>query len=310
MPGLLREGQLCLRSLGKKPLFSLSIAATLALGIGATTAMVTAYDELLVERLPYPDADRLVALHETGPEGTQLGIALANLLGWRAENDSFLSIGAGRLRSFMMHRPGAGPERPVIQVGLVTADYLGTFAVVPRLGRLFDERAEIDASHEIVVTAGLWRRHLRADPDILGTTLLINDEPYTVIGVMPDGFEVPMRGGVAEAFTPLVRAEWGGSRSHRVLEAVGRLRPGRTIDGARAELARLAARDAEKPGFGAGLQSLQEALAGGARSSLQLLLGAAALLLLIACCNVAHLLLADHVRRERELAIRAALGAT
>jgi len=301
-----------LRSLLRSPGFAVPALITLALGIGANTAMFSATRGLLFQQLPYPDPDRLVALFETWAELGGQPVSLADLLDWRAQSRGFSGMAAYRPRSFGL-LSGAG-DIAVVQGGMVTADFFPVLGVRPVLGRPFSEREEIGEAAVVVIGHRLWRERFGGAAGIVGRRLRLNDVPYTVLGVLPAGFSFTMGGKVPDLYLPLSRKDYGASREARSLGAAGRLRPGVTEEEARAELAGIAERLArsypETNGkVGAGLTPLKEALQGKNRRPLLLLTGAGLLLLVIACVNVANLLLARFFNRIHRVAIRAALGA-
>jgi putative ABC transport system permease protein len=305
-----------IRGLARTPVFTISTVLTLALGIGANTGAFSAIDTLLLKSLPYPEPQRLVALHETALDRKPRDVAEANLLDWRVRSTLFEAMAAYRPRSFGLTL-GETDAVTVIQTGMVMSGFFRVTAVPPALGRTFTEAEETSEARVMVLTDRLWRRLFAADPQVIGRpnalNAALNEEPYAIIGVMPPGFEYPMGAVLPDAFIPLSRRDYCCARLGS-LAAAARLKRGVSIERARAELESLAASvAAEHPdtnrGRSAGLDPLAEQMTGARREPLLLLLGAASLLLLIACANVSGLMLARWMARAHEVAIRASLGA-
>ncbi len=299
------------RGLLRSPGFTIPALVTLALGIGANTAMFSATYGLLLRALPYPHPDRLVRLYETRGDQRQQPVSLADLLDWRSQSHDFAGIAGFRPRSFGLQ---SGGEIAVVQAGLVTADFFSVLGAAPIAGRAFTEAEEVGEAPVVVISHRLWRERFGGSPEIAGRRILLNDAPRTVLGVLPAGFEFPIGGKVPDLYLPLSRKDYGTDREIRSLGAIGRLRPGVILKAAQTELQGLAARLAlSYPGsnarVGAEIETLDDALRGKNRRPLLLLTGAALLLLLIACANVANLLLARTLARVHPVAIRAALGA-
>src|SRR5580692_5333289 len=305
-----------IRRLVRTPAFAISTVLTLALGAGANTAAFSAIDTLLLRALPYPEPQRLVALHETALDRKPRDVAEANLLDWRARSTLFEAMAAYRPRSFGLTL-GESDAVSVIQTGMVMSGFFRVTAVPPALGRTFTEAEEASEAHVLVLTDRLWRSGFAADPQAISSTTALrtalNEEPYAIVGVMPPGFEYPMGAVLPDAFIPLSRRDYCCARLGS-LGAAARLKRGVSVESARAELESLAAGvAAEHPdtnrGRSAGLDPLAEQMTGARREPLLLLLGAASLLLLIACANVSGLMLARWLARAHEVAIRASLGA-
>ena len=299
------------RTLRRSPAFAATVVLTLALGIGASTAVFSAMDRLLLRSLPYAQPDRLLALHETQTGKGFRPVSLPNLLDWRAQSASFDGVAGFMTRSFGLHEAGAPVS--VAMVGMVTSDLFHVLGSGPHLGRTFSEREEFEGAPRIVITDGLWARQFHRAPEIVDRTVQLNEQPFEVIGVLPPDFAFPAPGTHVDAYIPISHRDYGG-RGARPLQAVARLKPGVTTAHAQAELraigARLAAAGpADNLRGGADAESLDEAWKGNLRRPLLLLTAAALLLLAIVCTNVVNLILARSLARAREMEIRTALGA-
>src|SRR5271163_3511788 len=180
-----------LRGLVRTPVFAVSTVLTLALGIGANTGAFSAMDTLLLKSLPYPEPQRLVALHETALDHKPREVAEANLLDWRARSTLFEAMAAYRPRSFGLTL-GESDAVTVIQTGMVMSSFFGVMAVPPAMGRTFTEAEEVGEARVVVLTDRLWRSLFASDPHAIGSMTALNEEPYAIIGVMPPGFEYPI----------------------------------------------------------------------------------------------------------------------
>jgi predicted permease len=306
-----------LRTLRKDPTFSVIAVVTLALGIGANTALFSIVNGVLINPLPYPHPERLVRLHESKPNFDAGSIPYPNFRDWQKQNHSFSAVAISRNVSFVLSGRG-DPER--LKGELITADFLPLLGVKPLLGRgLAPGEDEIGAAPVALIGEELWKRRFGSAPGVLGQTLILNGKAYAIAGVLPAGFDLPVPsfrpGDVYVPFGqwdhPLLRKRNAGLGIH----GIGLLAPGVTIDQARADMDRvtrnlaLAYPDADK-GIGAKLAPLKQEMVGDVQPFLLLLLSAVGFVLLIACVNVANLLLARSTHRARELALRAALGAS
>ena len=307
MNGVFQDLRYALRQMCGSPGFTALAVATLALGIGANTAIFSAVNALLLRPLPYHDANRLVRLWSTSDRFPTDVSSYPDFKDWGQQSRSLEQIAAYRGAAFSL----SGVDRPQPISGLsVTAGFFDLFSLKPLLGRLFSADEESAGSNHIVLLGErLWRRQFGADPGVLGSNLKLSDENYTVVGILPAGFDFPP-GSRTELVVPLPP---DGNRDHGFLYVVGRLRRGTPLVRAQAEMSAIARRLAqqykEDKGQGVYVQSLQASLANDYHLTLLVLQGAVAFVLLIACANVSNLLLGKSAGRRREFALRASLGA-
>ncbi len=299
------------RSLRRAPGFACAALATLALGVGASTAMFSVFRSVLLRPLAFPDSDRLVRVFTRNAGlGNRMAVSYPDYRDWAAAATSFVHLAAYRGDGFAL--TGAG--EPVRLPGLVaSAGFFATLGVEPWRGRLFDQADDRPGADEVVVISfAVWRDRFGADPAALGRVLTLDGVPHTLVGILPPDFALP--GSRVDALVPLgPHAVEDRGRHH--LRVLGRLAPGATLAGARAELAALAARQAAdhpltNAGYGADVVEWRELVVGDSRPVLRLLLAAVGCVALIAAANLANLLLARGLARGGDVAVRSALGAS
>jgi putative ABC transport system permease protein len=304
-----------LRTLAKQPSFTAIAVITLALGIGANTAIFSVINAVLLRPLPYPQADRIMVLNESEGPGQDFAVALPDYFDWQTDTKVFEHLAATHRESRNLSGiPGREAER--VSCSSVTRNFFNIIGLSPELGRTFSEDEDkVGAPPVVVISDRLWQRAFNRDPGVIGRSVNFHDSSFAIIGVMPPQMTSPQD---TDAWFSMMRRSnnpaWMDRSHHPMIFVWGKLKPGVTVPQARSEMKTIAARlekayPATNAKIGIVVTPLLENLVGKYRTNLNLLLGAVGLVLLIACANLANLFAARGAAREREFAIRAAVGA-
>jgi putative ABC transport system permease protein len=308
--GLIQDLRYGTRSLAKSPSFTIVSLLTLALGIGANTAIFSFVDAVLLKPLPYSDADRIVMVWEKPPQGERNGISTLNYLDWKAQNKVFEFMTA--FNNGVVTLTGKG-EPVQLRRGQVAPEYFNIFGVHASLGRtLVAGEDQLGKNHVVILSHAVWQAQFGGDPSLIGRTVRLDGEPYTVVGVLPAGGSFDRLS--AQIYTPLVFKPENMTRNFHWMVSFAKLKPGITLAAARQQMDAIGARIAHdypdsNKGWGVVVDSYSDILVGpDLKQSLYILLAAVVMVLLISCANIANLMLVRGAGRSREIAIRSALG--
>lgn len=308
---ILRNCRYAVRTLAKTPVFTTTVVLTLALGIGANSAVFSIIDAVLLRPLSFPDGDQLVELRQTNPGNQMTVVAPVRLQEWNRMNSTFQAI-TGYFTQDSSELSGQLPEK--VKQAWVAPRFLQVWGIAPALGRDFSPDEErFGGPHSVLISDHYWRRRFGADPSVVGKQLRIDDWSFQVVGIMPSSFLFPDRN--VDLWTPSpMDAPFAQSRESTWFRTIGRLKLGATVMQAQADLSTVQANlGREYPKTDAKLKavvlSLKDVTVGGMHRSLWILFGSVSVLLLIACTNIAALLLSRTTQRQQEISVRFSLGA-